>query len=472
MPLVLFVFPCVLLCPVYRLFYQSYLAIALSKILDHVSDTCHFRSTENCIVMTNTLYRCHSSSYHQKIFLSYLVARLSVCVAVTGVTVTSFSSSMQLTLTWFLWCLTLTLVSVQLVALVIGLGWTVITRNIVLTQLMKHYSSFLSKVDVARGRSVPSPPDNKPVQVLPLLNPYDTSPDLKLLLDLIATKSGCGLAVRCLATMEPDFAESWTPSGLQAEIEGDSVMVYWKDAVVINYLASCSSLKVHYGVEVEEMGCSVKTRIISHQEVRFMKQTWRANNPANVDLGTLDDFIYHESFDVNSGLGPVMVRVWTIVNGQLISFTEKKLIGNMGYNQNSDSSSSSSHHCRKEQYQENGQDTLELQHSLSKKSSPSRSKTSQIEIARDNPILEEDSEEDLYLGNSLTDHQFITNKYQSDSGYKSKNSKSSSESNLHFTEKSEELFSRKAKNRKSLPVGHINLAFISEDDGKDPYLLI
>ena len=115
---------------------------------------------------------------------------------------------------------------------------------------------------------------------------------------------------------------------------------------------------------------------------------------------------------------------------------------------------------------------LELQHSLSKKSSPSRSKTSQIEIARDNPILEEDSEEDLYLGNSLTDHQFITNKYQSDSGYKSKNSKSSSESNLHFTEKSEELFSRKAKNRKSLPVGHINLAFISEDDGKDPYLLI
>merc|ERR1712045_24939 len=55
----------------------------------------------------------------------------------------------------------------------------------------------------------------------------------------------------------------------------------------------------------------------------------------------------------------------------------------------------------------------------------------------------------------------------------SKSSKSSSETNLHFNNNNDdETFSRKAKNRKSLPIGHVNLAFIREDDTKDPYLLI
>ena len=112
--------------------------------------------------------------------------------------------------------------------------------------------------------------------------------------------------------METDFAESWAPTGLQVEFEAESVVVYWKDAVVINYLTSSRCLKVHYGVELEESGCSTTARIISHQEVRFMKQTWKANNPAAVDLGSLDDFIYHETFDVNSLLDPVIVRkIWT-----------------------------------------------------------------------------------------------------------------------------------------------------------------
>ena len=82
-------------------------------------------------------------------------------------------------------------------------------------------------------------------KVLPLLNPYNSSPDLKLLLDLIATKSGSGLAIRCLAMMETDFAESWAPTGLQVEFEAENVVIYWKDAVVINYLTSSRCLKVN-----------------------------------------------------------------------------------------------------------------------------------------------------------------------------------------------------------------------------------
>ena len=56
-----------------------------------------------------------------------------------------------------------------------------------------------------------------------------------------------------------------------------------------------------------------------------------------------------------------------------------------------------------------------------------------------------------------------------------KTSKSSSETNLNFNnnfDETNETFSRKANSRKSLPVGHVNLAFINEDDAKDPYLLI
>ena len=43
-----------------------------------------------------------------------------------------------------------------------------------------------------------------------------------------------------------------------------------------------------------------------------MKQTWKANNPAGIDLGSLGDFIYHETFEVDSLLDPVTVRKkWT-----------------------------------------------------------------------------------------------------------------------------------------------------------------
>jgi len=183
-------------------------------------------------VMSNTLYRCDNSSNLQKLVLSYILSCISINIARVVIIIVSFSSAMELVLIWFVWCLSLTLVTCDTCVHVIGLGWNLVTRSIALTQIMKHYSSFLAKIDVTRGRSVPSPVENhRPVQVLSLLNPYNSSPDLKLLLDLIATKSGSGLAIRCLAMMETDFAESWAPTGLQVEFEAENVVVYWKDAL-------------------------------------------------------------------------------------------------------------------------------------------------------------------------------------------------------------------------------------------------
>ena len=306
---------------------------------------------------------------------------------------------------------------------------------------------------------------HKPVQVLSSLNPYNSSPDLKLLLDLIASKAGSGLAIKCLAKLEADFASNWAPTGVQVEFESENLVVYWKDAVVINYLASNSDVRIHYGVEMEEAGSTTKTRIISHQEVRFMKQTWRANNPATVDLGAVDDFIYHETFEDCSGLASTFtVRIWSVVNGQLISFTEKKLIGVDGFNEavHSRASTLHSHHRSQDHYND------DRRHSVT---------SNAISCVIDEEIDEFSDEVNAKV---IVDQERRSNFVQrshfveksSTEKKSAKSSKSSSETNLIFNNNDQETFSRKSKNRKSLPVGHINLAFISEDDTKDPYLLI
>lgn len=150
----------------YRLFYQSYLVFGVSKILSNVSDTSRFRESERSIVMSNTLYRCDNSSNLHKLFLCYILSCISINIARLVIIIISFSSAMELVLIWFVWCVSLTLVTCDTCVHVLGLGWTLMTRSIALTQIMKHYSSFLAKIDVTRGRSVPSPVENhRPVQV-------------------------------------------------------------------------------------------------------------------------------------------------------------------------------------------------------------------------------------------------------------------------------------------------------------------
>lgn len=432
----------------------------MTKILDQVTDTSRFLESEQSLVFTNTLYKCHDSSSLVKIFIATLLGQLGVAAATIGVTVSSFDASVTSPSSgfvhiWFLWLLTLTLATAQATVLSLGLGWSLISRNIEMTQIMRRYSSFLTKIDITRGRAVPSPvEDHKPVQVLPELNPYNTSPDLKLLLDLLSSKSGSGLALRVLAKLESDFAESWTPRGLQIEEEADTesggtqVTVYWKDAVVVNYIAGNNTgPKIHYGLELMETGERTRTKIISHQEVRFMKQTWRANHPGQVDLGSLEDFIYHETFPKISQ-SSVTVRVWTVVNGQLISFAEKCI----------------SVEDRKSEVLHSRSMTPRVAHSLGQRRVSLASRASLENVIQENQDLES------IEGNIETVKYFVNaNKI----GVEKKSSKSSSETNLNYNNNDGDTFSRKAQNRKSLPIGHINLAFISEDDNKDhPYLLI
>ena len=142
----------------------------MAKILEKVTDITSFMESEQSLVFTNTLYKCHDSSNLVKIFIASLLGQLCVAAATVGVTVNSFdatvtSPSSGFVLIWFLWLLTLTLATAQATVLILGLGWSLVSRNIQLTQIMRRYSSFLSKIDITRGRAVPSPvEDHKPVQ--------------------------------------------------------------------------------------------------------------------------------------------------------------------------------------------------------------------------------------------------------------------------------------------------------------------
>jgi hypothetical protein len=91
------------------------------------------------------------------------------------------------------------------------------------------------QVDVARGRLIPAPPRHQTLHPLgPPLNPYLTSPDLRLLLDLLASLHGPGAALRVLSLLEADVAHSWRISGLTAEFSApQQITVYWKDPPVL-----------------------------------------------------------------------------------------------------------------------------------------------------------------------------------------------------------------------------------------------
>ena len=427
-------------------------------------------------MFTQTVCRAHRAAALSRLFAAHLVARLLLAAALAVLLVLSFPRAAS-SLCWLLWCLGLALVSLQLVVLVLGLGWLLAARSLRLGRLMSLYSGYLAKVDVARGRSVPSPVEAKPVQVLASLNPYTASPDLRLLLDLLAARRGSGLALRVLAQLEPDFAASWAPCGLQLEAGEGAVRVYWKDALVTHYLASTSSLQVHYGVEVEAGG-GLATRVISHQEVRFMKQTWRATQPAAVQLGlgaAGPEFIYHETFPLCGGgeaaaEAAVVVRVWTVVNSQLVTCTQRRLATSRSAPGTPAQVTPSS-------------STPGTLAQVTTPSTPSPGSTltrghrrlstgSQVE-AREVEDRDQDDTQEGGDGGCLQTVYTPANTRQGRQKKSSKSSKSSSETNLHFNNNNDdETFSRKAKNRKSLPIGHVNLAFIREDDTKDPYLLI
>ena len=52
---------------------------------------------------------------------------------------------------------------------------------------------------------------SKAVKVVDSLNPYIASANVRLVLDLVASRSGVGLALRCLSFLEMDVQNNWKP---------------------------------------------------------------------------------------------------------------------------------------------------------------------------------------------------------------------------------------------------------------------
>ena len=145
------------------MFVQSHLVVVLTGIVSHATDIHGFRTTDNTVVFSNSLHRCDGSSWLVRLFVASLVSR---CLASAGTAAAIISTSYlppghksaQLSLYIFLWSLTLVLTCGQLATSVAGLAWLFLAPRLAFARLMSHYTGFLTKVDVARGRSVPYPP--------------------------------------------------------------------------------------------------------------------------------------------------------------------------------------------------------------------------------------------------------------------------------------------------------------------------
>ena len=214
--------------------------------------------------------------------------------------------------------------------------------------------------------------------------------------------------------------------------------------MVLSYLpAAClAGLRLYYGVEVECcVGASQRvvltTRLVSYTEVRYLKQTWRSStSPATYRLQ--EEFIYHENFPDCSPGPALTVRVWTIVSGQLISCEESR-----------------------------GQEAV-----------PALQEDCSTEAALQEDDCSAGSAEDgAGLGPATLSP--VQRRVERAGSSRRQAGRAASETNLTTTarmsdsyESLRETFSRKANNRKSLPVGHLNLGFVTEEDCKDPYLVI
>ena len=280
----------------------------------------YFDKSEDWILFANCLHRCSPSNFLLKLTSGFLVLKSLTTVS----SLVWVASSTFLTVS-SVWALLLALLLAQSLTLLYEAGWLLVSRDPGLTGLLSQYSSFLAKVDVARGRAVPSPLNRQRTeQLLPSLNPHSSSPDLRLVLDLLASRSGLGLALRCLAFLEADFSQSWAPTGLQADIGEEEVVVFWRDPVVLRYI-STSAFSLHYGVELDSPGAARSSRIVSQQEVRMLRQSWRKTNSEAVSLGEEGQFVYSETFPAQSGPAQAgcRLRVWTIVNGHLVSSAQQ-----------------------------------------------------------------------------------------------------------------------------------------------------
>ena len=181
-------------------------------------------------------------------------------------------------------------------------------------------------------------------RIVDALNPYTASPNIRLILDLIAYKSGIGVALRILAFLEIDVHNNWRPFRPSLKfVKEDSEInleICWKDPLAILYLNPVpNELQLHYGIEIfygaSSDDCDKLVEIVGYQETRYFRQIWhyhRGSVSSNLEDSTLtlsqpgqdpqEPFVYKELF---SNIFPpkneeiLKVVVWTIIDGQLIA---------------------------------------------------------------------------------------------------------------------------------------------------------
>ena len=219
--------------------------------------------------------------------------------------------------------------ALQAVLLLWATMWPWLNTRSLWGKLMRAYANTTDKLDVVRGRSVPSPskrgggPSGRGAKysahrVLGSLNPYSASENIRLVLDLVAAKSGIGLAFKCLAAIEVDVQSNWRPQKLSVELRGDGALeVAWEDPLAVVYLAPVPrQLQLHYGVNVNfSSGCPCPDDIVAvvgYDESRFYQQVWRSSRPGKVHMNASDAALtYKESFgDIPRQVYGAQVDVW------------------------------------------------------------------------------------------------------------------------------------------------------------------
>ena len=228
--------------------------------------------------------------------------------------------------------------ALQVLLLIWATMWPWLNTRSLWGKVMRAYSHTTDKLDVVRGRSVPSPSKRGGGQggksakysahrVLGSLNPYAASENIRLVLDLVAAKSGIGLAFKCLAAIEVDVQSNWRPQKLSFELrQDDTLEVVWEDPLAVVYLAPVpKQLQLHYGVSVNfSSGCPCPddvVAVVGYDESRFYQQVWRSSRPGKVHMNIAEAALtYKESFSgIPRQVYGAQVEVWTIVDGQLVA---------------------------------------------------------------------------------------------------------------------------------------------------------
>ncbi|CAB4056773.1 unnamed protein product [Lepeophtheirus salmonis] len=321
-----------------RMFYNAHLIQTLCHIMETISDMRQYRSLGHGLIFANTFHHASNRKSLSILFKIYNAVRVLISIFLLLVLIYSqfhvvivehdkSQGHKMLEVT------SIIILLFQLGVLSYAILWSfLITKKSLWGQLMNVYKRTLDKIDIARGRCVPSPPNQRRAErILDALNPYVSSENIQLVLDLLAYRAGVGVALRTLAHLEIDVQNNWRPFRLGSKVLSNGALeVNWKDPLAVVYLPPSfpSKLRLHYGIEItftnEHTDMERIVEIIGYDETRYYQQVWNSSRPNSVsDLRSSDSMQYVEVFRGIPSGAHVEIAVWTIVDGMLISRSTK-----------------------------------------------------------------------------------------------------------------------------------------------------